>query len=47
MDVPGWSGGADGEPVPPPAFDVVADLEAEGVAIAGQGGVGVVSGRRV
>src|SRR6516225_9524711 len=38
----GLVGGADGDPAHPPVSDVVADLEAEGVAIEGQGGVRVV-----
>ena len=42
MDVPGWSAGTDRDPVHPAVFDVVADLEAEGVAVEGQGGVRVV-----
>src|ERR1700704_1972572 len=39
---PGRAGGADGDPVHPAVFDVVTDLEAEGVAIEGQGGLRVV-----
>ena len=42
MEVPGWTGGADGDPVHPAVFDVVADLEAERVAIEGQGCVRIV-----
>ena len=38
----GLVGGADRDPVHPAVFDVVADLEAEGVAIEGQGGLRVV-----
>src|SRR3712207_1169917 len=38
----GLAGRADGDPVQAAVFDVVADLEAEGVAIEGQGGVRVV-----
>ena len=38
----GLVGGADRDPVHPAVFDVVADLEAEGVAIEGQGCVRVV-----
>ena len=38
----GLVGGADRDPVHPAVFDVAADLEAEGVAIEGQRGVGVV-----
>src|SRR5206468_8240730 len=38
----GLVGGADRDPVHPAVFDVVADLEAEGVAIEGQGCVWVV-----
>jgi hypothetical protein len=34
--------GADGDPAHPVVADVVADLEAEGVAVERQGGVGVV-----
>ena len=41
MDVPGWCG-ADRDPAHPAVCDVVADLEAEGVAIDGQGCVRVV-----
>jgi hypothetical protein len=37
MDVPGWLGGADADPAHPAVLDVVADLEAEGVAVEGQG----------
>ena len=40
--MPGWSGGADRDPAHPAVADVVADLEAEGVAVEGQGGVRVV-----
>jgi hypothetical protein len=39
MDVPGWS---DRDPAHPAVFDVVADLEAERVAIEGQGCIRVV-----
>src|SRR5207302_7226852 len=35
-------GGADRDPAPPAVSDVVADLEAGGVAVEGQGGVRVV-----
>ena len=38
----GLVGGADRDPVHPSVLDVVADLEAEGVAVEGQGGVRVV-----
>ena len=38
----GLVGGADRDPVHPAVFDVVAHLEAEGVAIEGQGGIRVV-----
>ena len=38
----GLVGGADRDPVHPAVPDVVADLEAEGVAVEGQGGVRVV-----
>src|SRR5262245_19498664 len=38
----GLLGGADGDPVHPFVSDVVADLEAEGIAIKGQGGLRVV-----
>src|SRR6266545_913671 len=38
----GLVGRADRDPVHPAVFDVVADLEAEGVAVEGQGGVRVV-----
>jgi hypothetical protein len=40
IDVPRWLG-ADGDPLHPAVFHVVADLEAERVAIEGQGGVQV------
>ncbi len=40
--MPGWAARADRDPVHPAVFDVVADLEAEGVAVEGQGGVRVV-----
>ena len=36
------AGGADRDPAHPAVFDVVAYLEAEGVAVEGQGGVRVV-----
>src|SRR5829696_8791295 len=42
IDVPGWSGRPDGDPPHPAVPDVLADLEAEGVAIEGQGRVRVV-----
>ena len=42
MDVPGWSAGPTVIQRIPPVADVVADLEAEGVAVEGQGGVRVV-----
>src|SRR5712691_4311029 len=42
MDMAGWSAGADRDPVHHAVSDVVAHLEAEGVAIEGQGGVRVV-----
>jgi hypothetical protein len=43
MDVPRRIGGADRDPAHPAAVsDVVADLEAEGVAVEGQGGLRVV-----
>ena len=38
----GLAGGADRDPAHPVVADVVADLEAEGVAVEGQGGVRVV-----
>ena len=38
----GWPGGADGDPAHLAGSDVGADLEAEGVAVEGQGGVRVV-----
>ena len=44
MDVVGWSGGADRDPVQAAVLDVVADLEAEDVAVEGQRGVRVVVG---
>ena len=34
--MPGWPGGTDGDPVQAPVLDVVADLEAEDVAVEGQ-----------
>ena len=40
--MPGWSGGPTVIQCIPAVFDVVADLEAEGVAVEGQGGVRVV-----
>ena len=43
MDVPGWPAGrADRDPAHFTLADVVADLEAEDVAVKGQGGVRVV-----
>jgi hypothetical protein len=42
MEVPGWSAGADRDPAQLAVSDVAADLEAEAVAIEGQGGVRVV-----
>ena len=42
IDVPGWSGGAEGDPVHPVVLDVVADLEAERVAVEGHGRVRIV-----
>jgi hypothetical protein len=42
MDVSGWPGGPDSDPAHLALPDVVADLEAEGVAPEGEGGVGVV-----
>ena len=40
--MPGWSAGPDRDPAHPAVSDVVADLEAERVAIEGQGCVRVV-----
>jgi hypothetical protein len=40
--VPGWSGGADRDPAHPAVADAVADLEAEGVTVEGQGCLRVV-----
>ena len=42
MDVSGWSAGPTVIQCIPPYLDVVADLEAEGVAVEGQGGLRVV-----
>ena len=42
MDVSGLADGADRDPAHPLVADVDADLEAEGVAVEGQGGVRVV-----
>jgi hypothetical protein len=42
IDVAGLAGGTDRDPVQPAVLDVVAKLEAEHVAIEGQGRVGVV-----
>ena len=44
MEVPGWLGRADGDPVQPAVLDVAADFEAERVAVEGQGSVRVVVG---